>query len=289
MLLVILPLVFGYNWVVMKRAMSYTGPFEFAAWRFILGSAVLFGILALKRRPLAIRPLGPVILAGCFQYALNMGLVLWALRGGPAGRSAILNYVMPLWVVLMAWPLLGERPSRPQWLALLAATAGIALLFASKGTQGRTLTAFMALLSSLCWACGAVLSKHLLSRHRLDPLVLTAWQMLFGGIALAVAALLLPGRPTQWAAPYFIFAFLWEVLPATALGWYLWTVLLKRVDAGIAGIAVLSAPVVGILAAAIELRELPRGLEALGMSLIVLALVFVGPLAMRQVRTGSKG
>jgi len=42
---------------------------------------------------------------------------------------------------------------------------------------------------------------------------------------------------------------------------------------------------VGILSAAIELREIPRGLEALGMVLVVLSLVFVGPLAVRQVRS----
>ena len=283
-ILIVLPLVWGYNWVVMKRAMDYTGPFEFAAWRFLLGSGVLFGILAVLRRPLTVRPLGPVALVGFFQYASNMGVVLWALRGGPAGRSALLNYGMPLWVVLMAWPLLKERPSRPQLIGLGAAMAGIGLIFAAKGTQGRHEAALLALLSGLSWAIGSVLSKRLLRKHQLDPMVLTAWQMLFGGLALALAAFLVPGRPTQWTAPYFIFAFIWEVLPATALGWFLWTVLLQRVDAGVAGLAVLSAPIVGMLAAAIELREIPRGLEALGMGFIVLALVFVGPLAVRQVR-----
>lgn len=284
LILIVLPLIWGYNWVVMKRAMDYIGPFEFAAWRFLLGSAVLFGILAALRRPLLIRPLGPAALVGFFQYAGNMGIVLWALQGGPAGRSALLNYAMPLWVVLIAWPLLKERPSRPQVLALGAATAGIILLFAAKGTQGRHEAAVLALVAGLSWAIGTVLAKRLLSRHQVDPMVLTAWQMLFGGTALAVAAFFVPGRPTQWTAPYFIFAFIWEVLPATALGWFLWTVLLKRVDAGVAGLAVLSAPVVGILAGAVELREIPRGLEAVGMGLMVLALVFVGPLAVRQVR-----
>jgi drug/metabolite transporter (DMT)-like permease len=282
--LIVLPLVWGYNWVVMKRALDYIGPFEFAAWRFLLGSAVLFAVLAAMQRPLAIAHLGAVLGVGLFQTAANMGLVLLALRGGPAGRSALLNYAMPLWVVLMAWPLLQERPSRPQWLALLVASAGMALMFAARGTQGRHGAALLALLSGLCWACGTVLAKRLLSRHQLDPLVLTAWQMLFGGLALAVMALLVPGRPTQWTAPYFIFAMLWEVFPATAMGWFLWAVLLKSVDAGVAGLAVLSAPVVGILAAGLELREVPRGQEALGMGLVLVALVLVGPLAVRQVR-----
>ncbi|WP_306598688.1 DMT family transporter [Geothrix sp. 21YS21S-2] len=285
LLLAVLPLVFGYNWVVMKRVLDHVGPFEFAALRFILGAAVLFAVLAARRQPLALPHPGPVILVGLFQYTANIGLVLWALRGGPIGRAALLNYAMPLWVVLMAWPLLKERPTRPQWMALGAASMGITLLFVSRGIQGRTHAALLALLSGICWACATVLSKHLLSRLKMDPLLLTAWQMLAGGLVLAAVALLFPGRPTQWAAPYFIFALAWEVLPATAMAWFLWNVLLKRVDASVAGIVVLSAPLVGILSAAIELREIPRGLEALGMVLIVLSLVFVGPLAVRQVRS----
>ena len=284
LILVVLPLIWGYNWIVIKQVQRYIGPFEFGAFRYIVGSLILFAIIKAMKRPLAIQHWGQIILVGLFQIAINTALTIWAVRGGPAGRSAVLNYAMPIWVVVMAWPALGERPSRPQWIALATAFPGIICLFASRGTQGRNQAAVLALLSGIAWAIGSILAKRLMTQHRMDPLVLTAWQMFVAGIAMALAAFAFPGKPTQWSQPYLIFGLIWEVLPATALAWFLWTLLLKKVDAGVAGLAVLSAPVVGILAGALELREVPLPLEALGMLLILIGLLFVGPLAIRQVR-----
>jgi drug/metabolite transporter (DMT)-like permease len=70
-----------------------------------------------------------VIWVGLLQTAGNTALSLWALRQGPAGRSALLCYTMPFWVVLLAWPTLSERPTQLQALALVAAGTGLALVF----------------------------------------------------------------------------------------------------------------------------------------------------------------
>ena len=53
LLLVLLSLVWSYNWIVMKQVLRYSGPFEFAAWRYALGTLVLFGALRWRR---AVRP-----------------------------------------------------------------------------------------------------------------------------------------------------------------------------------------------------------------------------------------
>ncbi|MBP1628405.1 MAG: Permease of the drug/metabolite transporter superfamily [Holophagaceae bacterium] len=287
LVLIVLPLVWGYNWVIMKKALAFMGPFEFAAWRFIPGALFLFAILAAMKRPLTLQAPLSVLAVGFFQTAANMGLVMWALRGGPVGRGVILNYAMPIWVVLMSWPLLRERPMRIQWIASGFAALGIVCLFLSKSIHGRVDAAVLALLSGLSWAIGTVITRRLLTRHRMDPLTLTAWQMLFAGLMLAIVAVLAPGRPTLWHAPFFIPIMLWEIIPATALGWLLWTFFLKRVDAALAGLAVLASPLVGIAAGAIELHERPSGIEALGMGLVVLSLALVGPLALRQIRRAS--
>ncbi len=283
--LVFVPVVWGYNWVVMKKGLAYAGPFEFAAWRFLLGSALLFGIAVVLKKPLRVRPLGPVIWVGLLQTAGNTGFTMWALLGGPAGRSALLCYTMPFWVVLLGWAQLGERPSRWQAVATALAGAGLSLVFFSSGGARRD-AAVLAALSGLCWATGTVLAKRLLTRERLDALTLTAWQMLFGGLALEIAALAVPGRPTLWT-PYFCFALFYEVVPATVLAWFLWFALLRRMDAALASLAVLAAPVVGLLSSAAQLGERPAGLEAFGMLLILFALVITGPLALRQVQANQ--
>jgi drug/metabolite transporter (DMT)-like permease len=282
--LVLVPFIWGYNWVVMKSAMAYAGPFEFAAWRFVPAALLMFGVMAATGRPLRLRPLGPAVWAGILQTGVNTALSLFALRLGPAGRSALLCYTMPFWVVVLGWPILGERPGRIQVGALLFAGTGLALIFAGgSGAGGNLAAAALATASGLAWAWGAVLSRRLLAREKVDTLALSAWQNLFGGLALWAAALLFPGRPTVWS-PYLVFAVLYEILPATAVAWLLWTALLKHVDAGVASLAILATPFLGLLSSAVQLGERPRGLEAVGLCCLFGALVLVGPLAVRQAR-----
>ena len=52
--LVVLSLIWGYNWVVMKQVIQYVDPFDFAAIRTLLGAMVLFLVLILTRRSMKI-------------------------------------------------------------------------------------------------------------------------------------------------------------------------------------------------------------------------------------------
>jgi len=282
--LLLVPLLWGYNWVVMKSALAYVGPFELAAWRFVPAGLLLLALLALFARSRLTRPTWTLAWAGAVQTGLNTALSLFALRQGPAGRAALLCYTMPFWVVVLGWPMLRERPGRIQAIALGAAGAGLALVFlGGAGAAGNVRAAALATGSGLAWAFGAVVTRRLLVRERADPLGVAAWQMLFGGLGLWAAAALSPGRPTEWS-PYLVFAVLYQILPATAVAWVLWTALLRHVSAGVASLAILSTPLVGLAASALELGERPRGLEAAGLALLVVALALVGPLAVRDAR-----
>jgi drug/metabolite transporter (DMT)-like permease len=283
----LVPFIWGYNWVVMKSALRFIGPFEFAAWRFLAAGLLMLAGMAAVRHPLRVRPLGRVAVAGIIQTGINTALSLFALGTGPAGRSALLCYTMPFWVVVLGWPILRERPGRVQALALVAAAAGLALVFVGGSGSGGNLAAVaLATGAGLAWAWGAVLTRRLLVRERVDTLALAAWQNVFGGVALVAAAVAFPGRSTTWS-PYLVFAVLYEILPATVVAWLLWTVLLKRVSAGVASLAILATPLIGLLASAVQLGERPRGLEAAGLGLLVVALVLVGPLAVRQAQRGD--
>jgi drug/metabolite transporter (DMT)-like permease len=283
----LVPILWGYNWVVMKSGVQLMGPFQFAAWRFIPAGLLLLGILALQRRPLGVRAFGTLAWGGILQTAVNTALSLFAMQQGPAGRTALLCYTMPFWVVLLGWPLLRERPGRIQAAAVVVAAAGLALVFVggSKGA-GNLPAAVLATLSGMAWAWGAVLTRRYFVRERADTLVVTAWQMLLGGLVLGLCALVFPEPPARWS-PYLVFAVAYEILPATAVARLLWTALLKHVSAGVAGLAILATPIVGLLASGLQLGERPRGLEAGGLVLLLVALVLVGPLAVRQARQGA--
>ena len=102
-----LAFLWGYNWVVMKVAVRYCDPFTFAAMRSFLSALVLFALAMARRGTLSPKPFWLTFLSGLFQTGF-MGLVLWALSLGGAGRISVLVYTMPFWLLLMAGTFLDE-------------------------------------------------------------------------------------------------------------------------------------------------------------------------------------
>lgn len=282
--LIPLTLVWGYNWVVMKIALSYAGPFDFAALRTVFGVASLFCILLLLRRPL--RPPQParVALLGMFQTTGFLGLVTWALETGAAGKTSILAFTMPFWVILFARLFLDERIRGLQWGAVLIAFTGLIFIVAPWENRLDTTSSLLAVGAGASWGASVIVSKKIPIETRWDLLSITTWQMAFGGIPILLIAWLVPQPPIDWSWP-FIGAIAFNTLPANALAWLLWLWLLQRLPAGVTSLNSLAIPVVGATAAWLQLGERPELWEGVGMALIVTALTLLtirGMLAARR-------
>ncbi|HSO05936.1 MAG TPA: DMT family transporter [Pelomicrobium sp.] len=273
--LAVLALIWGYNWVIMKRVTAYAGPFDFAALRMAIGTLVLFAVLIATGRTLRLPSWRGALILGLSQTAGFTGLAQWALVAGGAGKTAVLAYTMPFWVLLLAWPILGERVRGTRWIPVILSGLGLVLVLEPWHLQGTLVSGVLAVASGLVWAAGAVLIKRV-ERHRPpDLLALTAWQMALGTVLLGVVTLAVPQRPIEWNA-YFVVALAYIGVAGTALGWLLWIYVLRRLPAGTASLGILSVPVIGVLAAAIELGERPSGPELAGMLAIGAALGWLG-------------
>ncbi len=224
------------------------------------------------RKPILPKEVPGTFLTGLLQTSGVLGLSMWALVSGDAGKTAVLNYTMPFWVLLLAWIVLGERLRRVQWLGVVLALGGLLLILMPLSLTHGLMSKGLALLSGFSWALGAIVAKKLHQKNTLDLLSFTAWQMLFGSIPLILAALLVPAPPITWS-PAFIAALIYNVIPASAITWLLWFYALSRLSASTAGLGMLATPVVGVLAAWAQLNERPELLESVGMFLIVMALI----------------
>jgi drug/metabolite transporter (DMT)-like permease len=141
---------------------------------------------------------------------------------------------------------------------------------------------FLALCSGVSWALSATISKKLHQRSpNLDLLNLTAWPMLLGSVPMLAIAFIVPAPSIQWTG-YFIGAVLFNVILSGALAWLLWLYALQRLPAGVASMASMLAPVIGVIAAWIQLNEVPNTFELIGMLLIALALVQISVITMRK-------
>ncbi|TAH49442.1 MAG: EamA family transporter [Betaproteobacteria bacterium] len=287
--LVLMSLIWGYNWVVMKKVIRYVDPFDFSAIRTLLGAATLFFVLVALRRPMRIAALPQVALLGLLQTAAFTALIQWALVAGGAGKTAVLVYTMPFWVLPMAWWLLGERIKGSQWFAIAIAGLGLVLVLEPWAMRGSLFSNLLAIAGGLTWAASAVLAKRMRRDHAFDLLSLTAWQMLFGALALCVIAVLHPSRPID-PTPYFFGALAFNAVLATGLAWLLWLYVLQHLSTGLAGLSTLGIPMIGALAGWLELGERPGPAELTGMVLIGTALVLISVMALWQSRrAGSDG
>ena len=270
--LLVLAVLWGYNWVQMKIAVQYASPFVFAGLRIVLGAASLLLSLALLRKPIVPKEIPGTLLTGLLQISGMYGFATWALVSGGAGKTAVLVYVMPFWVLILAWLFLGERVKGMQWVAIAISVCGLLFILEPTNLNGTILSRVLALLSGLSWAGGVIVAKKLRQTVELDLLSFTAWQTVFGAIPLVLAAVLVPSTPIVWSTP-FIIALIYAVIPGTAIATLLWLYVLNCLPAGIAGLGLLMNPVVGVLAAWAQLGEQPGFMEVIGMGLIAIALL----------------
>ncbi len=269
--LVALTLIWGYSWVLTKQALAYAPPFAFVAQRSVIGGLALLLIVKLIRQPLRIAALGPTLVIGLVQVTGFMAFSTWALVEGGPGKTAVLVFTMPIWTLLIAWPVLGERVRGLQWIAAVSTLTGMILIIEPWNLHTSLLSKSLGVTAALCWAVGTVLVKRLRKRHPVNLLSLTAWQMLLGGIPLVLLATLVPEHATNWAAAYIgILAFM--SLISTALCWWLWIVILDRIPAWEASLSVLGTPVVAIVSSRVMMGEEFRLAELAGILLIACGL-----------------
>jgi drug/metabolite transporter (DMT)-like permease len=278
----------GYNWVVMKQGLRYADPWPFTALRTGLGAVALFIVLAILRRPM--RPTQPLLTAGLglLQTTGMIGLLMWALQSGAAGRVSSLVYTMPFWAMMLGWVFLGERVTGLRWLAVVFSLVGLVLVLDPVHLGGSLQSKLLAIASGICWAASAIVVKRIRARGPTDVINLTAWQMLYGCIPIIVVALLVHSRSIEWTGT-FIAALAYNVIPATAIAWVLWLYVLQVLPTGVAGISTLATPVIGIVSAAVVLGERVTSMEGAGMACIIAALLVlaVQGLPLRRRRHGE--
>jgi drug/metabolite transporter (DMT)-like permease len=281
--LLLLSVVWGYNWVIMKQASAYAGPFQFSALRVVFGTLALFALLALRRESMRLDAWRWVLLLGVLQTAGFTALSQWALVAGATGKTAVLAYTMPFWLLLLAWLFLHERVRGWQWMAVALAATGLMLIVAPWRAQATLASSALAVLSGLSWAAASVVAKKLRKRSRMALLPLTALQMLFGAIGLVALDLAVPAPPLHFTA-WLVVAVAYIAVVGTGLAWLLWMYVLDNLPAGVAGLGSLAIPAVGVIAAWLQLGERPPANELAGMLVIAAALGLLAAAGIAQGR-----
>jgi drug/metabolite transporter (DMT)-like permease len=226
---------------------------------------------------MALPAAGDVALISLCQVVGFMLLQTLSLNYGAAGKTAVLVYTMPIWTLLLAWPLLGERVRGSQWFAVVGILIGLMLIIEPWHLQSDWFSNTLGVGAAMCWALGTVLVKKLRQRKQVSLLGLTAWTNLIGSLPLALIAATANEPPVKWA-PEFVVILLVLTVVSTAFCWWLWTSILDRVPAWEASLLVLGTPVIAILCSRVLLNEafnVPEiaGIVLIGAGLLMLSFV----------------
>lgn len=272
--------IWGYSWIAMKIALSHAHPFDFAAERLVLGTILLFAIIAVTGRRLTLDRYRMAIVLGFVQVGAFVILSHYALLTAGPGKTSVLTYTMPFWMIVFAHFMIHERMRGAQWLSVALAFAGLVLIVSpwKLTSLGGSL---LAVGSGAVWALAAVMSKRWPTKET-EPLTFTAWQLAFGSIPLVLLSFLHPHEAPRWSGEYAI-ALAYSTVFATAGGWWLWTYVLSHASAGVTGLNTLAVPVIAVIASWIQLGERPPPHELAGMALVGGALALLAWLGVRRV------
>lgn len=267
--------IWGYNFVLMKYGLGDSGPFQFATLRFAIAAICRVPIIWFYGDPLL--PRGRqwrVVLVLGVVLAVNFGCTLYGLNLGGTGKTAVLVYTMPFWVLIFAWLFLHEHLSRWQGLAVAVALCGLVILIQPWRFTGELLASTLAVAAGMSWGASVIYVKRLQKKTSISMLMITLWQMVIGTVVLAGGWAWFEPQPINWTAS-FVACITYSAIPATGLAWILFYYALKRMPAGLAGLGTLATPVIGVIAAWLQLGERPALIEAGGMALIGAALAML--------------
>lgn len=234
----------GSSFVVAKIGLIYISPLLLAGLRFTIAGLIMiiFVLLFKRKHPDSAVEWGKVVVIGAVQTAGVMGAIFLSLRTITSGESAILTFMNPLLVVIFGTLVLGLKYRRVQWTGVLMGFAGVFITMGSHlAIEIGTLLGF---LSAVFWAAGTLLIKKW--GGAIDMWVLTAYQMLFGGVILLIGSALLE-------TPYWIInsssiaILLWLSIPASIVQFTIWFHLLQKGDSGKVSAFLFLAPFFGIL------------------------------------------
>src|SRR5690606_32677403 len=201
--LVLLTLVWGINWPIMKLGVTDFPPLSFRTISMWLGLPVLAAVLLVRGVSFRIpRPYWRELLV---LTVLNMlvwhTLAILAIRSLSSGRAAILGYTMPVFSAMIGALWFSQRLAPRAWAGVAAAALGVVLLLWHEATAltGRPLGVAMMLLAAAIWAVGT----HRMRRTTIpaSTLAISFWMTLITTLWMTLLSVMFERSDWHWPSP----------------------------------------------------------------------------------------
>ena len=214
----------GMAWPINKIGLTYMSPLWYTATRLVVGTLTMMGVVAaVKKFSLPQKKDFPlIIIIGLLQISIYILLANIGLAYLPAGRSSLLAYTTPLWIMPAATLFFNEKAGVLRWLGFLLGVGGLLILLSPweiNWSDSRVLFgSAMLLLASLCWAVSMLCARYM--KWTKSPLELIPWQLLIGTIPILLFAWIKePTISVTWS-PALILSLLYTGILVTGLSYW---------------------------------------------------------------------
>jgi drug/metabolite transporter (DMT)-like permease len=265
-------LIWGSTYLGMHIAEESFPAFLMSGIRFVAAGGILYIALRLRHVPSPSRAQwGGSAIVGLLLVVGGNGAVSFAEQWVASGLAAVAIAATPVWISLIMG-LMGRWPRRIEWFGIALGLVGVLLLNLGNGMWANPLGAIVLLFSPICWSLGSALSGRL---PLPAGLMASAAQMIIGGIASFIIALLLGERmhgiPTLRAD----LALLYLIFFGSLVAFSAYGFLLSRVRPALATSYAYVNPVVAVCLGALVAGEhiTPLGVVAMLVILTGVALV----------------
>jgi drug/metabolite transporter (DMT)-like permease len=255
--LILLTLVWGINWPIMKIGVTGFPPLTFRTLCMWLGTPILALVLVFQRVPFRIgREHWPeLLLLATFNMFFWHGLIIVAVQSLSSGRAAILGYTMPMFsAVLGAW-VFGDRLSQRAWGGVAAASVGVVLLLWHElsNLSGKPVGVLLALGAASTWALGTQLLRR--TRMPVPTLAISFWMAFLTTGVMTVLAFAL--ERDDWHAPSEATwgAILFNAVLVFGFAQAAWFYLARSLPPVASTLSVMLIPVLGVFSGAVGLGE----------------------------------
>lgn len=278
-LLLLVVVIWGFNFSFVKWVISRIHPLAFNVIRFSLASMLILSLLWVREgwRSMPVADVLKMAVLGVLGHSVYQIFFIKGLSLTTAGNSSLLIATSPIWTALISAGLKKDEVTKKAWLGIVLAFVGVFLVtlggggkisFASSKTTGDLLTLTAALALSLY----TVLSRDLLERY--SPLRLTAVTMFFGMVGLWIFA----GRRVvaqDWSSLSLnsFGVIVYSAVFAVVVGYVVWFTAVRTVGPTRAAVFNNMTPIVAFSVAFILLGEPVGWLQVLGGLTVITGVV----------------
>jgi drug/metabolite transporter (DMT)-like permease len=275
--LILLTLVWGLNWPVMKVGVTGFPPLTFRTLCMWMGTPLL-GLFLLARGVsfrIGREHWRELLVLSTFNMFIWHGLIILAVQHLSSGRAAILGYTMPMFSAVLGALVFGDRLAPRAWAGVGAAALGVVLLLWHElfNLTGQPLWVLLSLVGAGTWALGT----QMLRRTTLpaSTLTITFWMGVMTTLLMSLLSVLLERE--QWHAPSNITwgSIVYNAVLVFGFAQAAWFHLARSLPPVASTLSVMLIPVLGVFSGALWLGEVLHWQDWAAVALMVLSIAAV--------------